>query len=40
MILADVMQTFDLHRIIQEAYSQAMSERGHVNRLIVGRRGV
>ena len=40
MIPADVMQTFDLHRIIQEAYSQAMSERGHVNILIAGRSGV
>lgn len=34
------MQDFDLHRIIQDAYKQAMSDRGHVNILIAGRTGV
>lgn len=34
------MQNFDLHAIIEEAYRQAMTERGHVNILIAGRSGV
>jgi uncharacterized protein (DUF697 family)/energy-coupling factor transporter ATP-binding protein EcfA2 len=34
------MSNFDLHKIIQDAYKQAMKERGHVNILIAGRSGV